>query len=91
MRTTVDLDSDVLEAIKDLARARGQTFGRVLSDMARRGMTAGLGATSQSGPLTARDSAAEDVLSRLGFEPLPAGGKLVSNTLVDQIRDEEGL
>jgi hypothetical protein len=90
MRTTVDLDSDVLQAVKELARARGETFGRTLSDAARKGL---LGVTDNrtTGALAARDSAAEDALSRLGFEPIPSGGSLVTNTLVDEIRDEEGL
>lgn len=91
MRTTVDLDADVLEAVKDLARARGQTFGRVLSDVARKGMVGGVEAAAFSGALTARDSAAKDIFTKFGFEPLPVGGKLVGNALVDQIRDEEGL
>lgn len=91
MRTTVDLDADVLQAVKDLARARGQTFGRVLSDVARKGMVGPVAGTGAFGALTARDSATEDVFTKLGFDPLPTGGKLVGNTLVDEIRDEEGL
>lgn len=90
MRTTVDLDSDVLQAVKELARARGETFGRTLSDAARKGL---LGTTNYgtSGAFVAKDSAVEDVFARLGFEPIPSGGSLVTNTLVDEIRDEEGL
>jgi hypothetical protein len=38
MRTTVDLDADILQAAKELAAARGTTMGRVLSDLARRGL-----------------------------------------------------
>jgi hypothetical protein len=38
MRTTVDLDSDVLQAARSLARAQGRSLGRVLSDLARRGL-----------------------------------------------------
>ena len=40
VRTTVDLDADVLQASKELAAARGTTMGRVLSDLARRGLDA---------------------------------------------------
>jgi predicted DNA-binding ribbon-helix-helix protein len=39
MRTTVDLDPDVLQAAKSLARDRNQSVGRVLSDLARHGLT----------------------------------------------------
>lgn len=38
MRTTVDLDPDVLQAARSLARSRGTTLGRVLSDLARSGL-----------------------------------------------------
>ena len=38
MRTTVDLDDDVLQAAKELARARGKTAGQVLSELARKGL-----------------------------------------------------
>lgn len=38
MRTTVDLDEDVLRAAKDLAEEREQSLGRVLSDLVRRGL-----------------------------------------------------
>ena len=90
MRTTVDLDEDVLMAAKELARARSQSLGRVLSDTFRQGVAA-----SPRGPkspaLQTFDSAAEGVLSRLGFEPLPSRGRVVSNELINQIRDDEGL
>lgn len=35
MRTTVNLDDDVLRAAKELAALSGQTLGQVLSDLAR--------------------------------------------------------
>ena len=38
MRTTVDLDPEVLEAARSLARSQGRSLGRVLSDLARRGL-----------------------------------------------------
>lgn len=38
MRTTVDLDEDILRVAKDLAREKEQSLGRVLSDLARRGL-----------------------------------------------------
>ena len=39
MRTTLDLDDDVLQAAKELAAARGTTAGKVLSALARKGLT----------------------------------------------------
>ena len=35
MRTTLDIDKDVLETAKELAARRGTTAGRVLSELAR--------------------------------------------------------
>jgi hypothetical protein len=39
MRTTVDLEEDVLLAAKEIARQQGRTLGRVLSDLARQALT----------------------------------------------------
>jgi len=38
MRTTLDLDDDVLQAVKELAELRGSTAGKVLSDLARKAL-----------------------------------------------------
>lgn len=38
MRTTVDLDDEVLSVAKHLAQERGVSLGRVLSDLVRRGL-----------------------------------------------------
>ena len=91
MRTTVDLDEDVLMAVKELARLRGETLGKVLSDAVRTGLSEPINGVESGGALVAKDIVSEDVLARFGFEPLPFRGKLVTNELIDQIRDEEGL
>jgi hypothetical protein len=38
MRTTVDIDDDVLEAAKELAEMRGRTAGQILSELARKAL-----------------------------------------------------
>ena len=38
MRTTVTLDQDVYEAAMQMAQASGERLGKVLSDLARRGL-----------------------------------------------------
>lgn len=38
MRTTVDLDEDILRVAKHLAREREQSLGRVLSGLIRQGL-----------------------------------------------------
>lgn len=39
MRTTLDIDDDILAAARDLAKAEGKTMGEIISDLARRGLT----------------------------------------------------
>lgn len=39
MRTTIDLDDDVLDAVRSLARSQRRSMGVVLSELARRGLT----------------------------------------------------
>ena len=38
MRTTLDLDPDVLQAAKEIAAARGTTAGKVISDLVRKAL-----------------------------------------------------
>ena len=38
MRTTIDLDDDILRAGKSLARQRAKSLGKVISELARIGM-----------------------------------------------------
>ena len=41
MRTTLNVDADVLRAAKELAALSGRTLGQVLSDLARATLAAG--------------------------------------------------
>jgi hypothetical protein len=74
VRTTVDLDDDVLLAVKYRARAEHRSAGAVLSELARRALT---------------ESPAGSTDSFLGFQPLPKRGAVVTNDLIDRLRDEE--
>jgi hypothetical protein len=38
MRTTVNLDEDVLRAVRSLAKERGESFGEVISSLLRRAL-----------------------------------------------------
>jgi hypothetical protein len=38
MRTTFDLDEDVLQAVKELALLRSSTAGKILSELARKAL-----------------------------------------------------
>jgi hypothetical protein len=80
MRTTLDIDDGVLAVIKELAQREGKSCGAVLSELARRALTGAVPADQvQEAPAT------------YGFRPLPAGGEFVTNTLVDKLRDEQGI
>ncbi len=39
MRTTLEIDDDVMQAARDIARLKNVGLGRVLSELARRGLT----------------------------------------------------
>lgn len=78
MRTTIDLDEDVLLAVRERARREGRTAGAVLSELARQVLTLGA--------LPTDVDAAE---SFCGFQPLPHRGGVVSNELVDRLREGE--
>ncbi len=67
MRTTIDLDEEVLRAAKDLARERSQSLGRVLSDLARRGLQPTLQppAMRNGVPLLPRKPGARSVTSQI--------------------------
>ena len=38
MRTTLDIDEDVLQAAKEIAANRGTTMGKVISELVRKGL-----------------------------------------------------
>jgi len=78
MRTTLDLDDDVLQAAKELARLEKRTAGQVISALARRG----LGVLKQ----TPRRRA-----TRLGVPVLPSRGDVITLEHVQRLRDEEGV
>ena len=83
MRTTLDIDEDVLLAAKELA-ARGQTTaGKVLSDLARRGIHAPApnAATAQ----------AKAVKMRNGVPVFASNGEVITSEHVRRVMEEEGI
>jgi hypothetical protein len=78
VRTTINLDDDVLFAVQERARREKRTAGQVLSDLARQALTA----QQHRRP----DDHAE---GRHGFQPLPHRGAAISNALIDRFREEE--
>ena len=87
MRTTLDIDADILDAAKEMARAAHTTAGRVISDTMRRAIRHGLTQPqSEAPPPRTRRSAS--VYG--GFVPFAAGRAVVTNDLVRRLRDESG-
>ena len=78
MRTTLTIDGDVLNAAKELARRERKTAGELVSDLMREALRARAG--------TAGETRAQRGL--YGFKPIPAGGAVVTNELVDELRGE---
>jgi hypothetical protein len=78
MRTTIDIADDVLRAAKELARREHKTAGQVISELARRALTQ---------PATGRrEGEREEVF---GFVPFPHRGGIVTNELIDRLREED--
>ncbi len=49
MRTTLDIDEDILAAAKAIARERGSTIGKIVSQLARDGMVKPYQGASRNG------------------------------------------
>jgi len=82
MRTTLDIDDDVLAAAKELAHRENSSAGRIVSRLLRDVLTQGAiraDAKSRAGKQVG------------GFRPLPAGNRVVTNEQVNALRDAEGV
>ncbi len=85
MRTTLDIDDDVLDAAKELARRQKVSAGKVVSQLLRLALS---GQVQGPGPGSAAQAAAVTVG---GFRPFAARGVVVSDDLVNALRDAEGV
>jgi predicted transcriptional regulator len=74
MRTTLEIDDDVLEAAKELAKAQKTTAGQVISDLARQALTRTSG---------------EPAEYRNGFRLLPRAGKVITSEMVERWLEED--
>jgi hypothetical protein len=78
MRTTLDIADDVLQAAKERARREKRTAGEVISELARSALNA------------PRDPAeAKPHKPRHGFRPFPKRGGIVTNELIDRLREDD--
>ncbi len=74
MRTTLEIDDDILGAAKELAARQNKTAGKVISELARRGIHG------------TRGKPARKIAN--GFELLPADDRVVTPQLVQKILEE---
>lgn len=79
MRTTLDIEDDVLQAAKELAQREGGTTGQVISALARRGLAA---------PATPQKTKS---VMRNGVPLLPSRGEVITLEHIQKLRDEEGV
>jgi hypothetical protein len=78
MRTTLDIANDVLQAAKELARREKKTTGEVISKLARSALT--------TPPIT---RAAKEPKAIYGLRPFPKRGGIVTNELIDKLREDD--
>lgn len=74
MRITINIETDVYVAAKERARIEGRTVGQVVSELARRGL------------LEAGSDGGKGNFECFGFRPFPRQGRVVSNALIDKLR-----
>lgn len=79
MRTTLDIDDDLLMAAKEIAKRERRSAGSVVSDFVRLGMSA-----------ANHDEPAGDGAAEYGFHPFPSRGGVVTNQLIDRLREQTG-
>ena len=81
MRTTLNIDDDVLIAVKEVAARESKPAGAVVSDLLRRSLAHGGRETSEIGA---------EPEPEFGFRPFPKRGGVVTNELIDRLREETG-
>ena len=81
MRTTLNIDDDVLHAAKELANRERKTAGQFISQLIRE-------ALGERAIDASRRPAGRELY---GFKPIRAGGNVVTDELVSELRDELGV
>ena len=79
VRTTLDIDEDLLMAAKEIAKRERRAAGSVVSDFVRLGMSA-----------ANHDERAGECAAEFGFHPFPSRGGVVTNELIDRLREQTG-
>jgi hypothetical protein len=79
MRTTLDIEEDVLLAAKELAEREGSTAGRIISLLARRGL---------SNP---KSKLKKTEVIRGGVPLVRSRGEVVTSDRIRKLMDQEGI
>jgi hypothetical protein len=82
MRTTLDIEDDVLQAAKELAQREGGTAGQVISALARRGLAS---------PAAPSKKSSKSPGTRGGVPLLASRGEVVTLEHVQKLMDQEGV
>lgn len=90
MRTTLDIADDVLFAAKEVARRDKKTLGQIASELMRRGLSNGAAPQGEAAAAPP-DNTIDARFRALGFRTLPARGGVVTNELIDRLREQEGV
>jgi hypothetical protein len=84
MRTTLDIDDDVLFAAKEIAAKERKTAGKILSEFFRRGIQ------SLDNPSPGMKTG-QPFEFKNGIPILPSRGELVTTEQIQRIMEEEGI
>jgi len=91
MRTTLDIADDVLFAAKDVARREKKAVGQIVSELMRRALSSPV--TADAGG-SANQTASDEIDNRfreMGFSTLPSRGGIVTNELINRLREREDI
>jgi hypothetical protein len=74
MRTTLNMVEDVLLAAREIAKKRGVTVGKVISDLTRQALTQGVSGGARNG---------------LPVLPIQPDARVITLELINRLRDEK--
>ncbi len=80
MRTTLDIDDDVLLAIKEIAKREAKSAGAIASALLRKAISGS----------PDKEEGVKKPQARYGFRPFARRGGIVTNEVIDQLREEVG-
>ena len=83
VRTTLDIDEDVLLSAKELAAKERKSTGKVVSDLVRQGILAG--------KMPPPRSAGQAYRMKNGIPVLPSRGEVITTAHIRQLMDAEGI